>query len=182
VSIKSGRAVLYPVYKGTFERGSDELAAIHGGADTHQYTEYFIKVVKDFRRCIDYLQKRPDIDAQRLAYLGNSWGAKYGAIIPAVEERLAASILRVGGLTRVGRPEVNAINYVGRVRLPTLMLNGRYDLFFPYELSVKPMFDLLGTPPDQKELKLYDTDHGIPEEEFIKETLAWLDRYLGPVK
>jgi dienelactone hydrolase len=150
--------------------------------DTYEYTEYFIQVVRDFRRCVDYLQTRRDIDGQKLAYFGFSWGARYGAIIPAVEERLAASVLRVGGLSGVGRPEVNAINYVGRVRLPTLMLNGRYDLAFPYELTVKPMFDLLGTPPDQKELKLYDADHNLPDEEVVKETLAWLDRYLGPVK
>jgi len=31
-------------------------------------------------------------------------------------------------------------------------------------------------------LKLYDTDHIIPRNEFIKETLKWLDKYLGPVK
>jgi len=181
--VRGGRALLYPVYKGTFERGNDELAAIHMGADTHQYTEFFIKVVKDFRRCIDYLQTRPDIDGQRLAYLGVSWGAVYGAIIPAVEERLGASILACGGMTTgTVRPEVSQINYVGRVKLPTLMLNGKYDLGFPYETTVKPMFDLLGTPPDKKELKSYETDHFIPGDESIKETLAWLDRYLGPVK
>ena len=44
------------------------------------------------------------------------------------------------------------------------------------------MFDLLGTPKDQKVQKLYDTDHYIPRDERIKETLAWLDRYLGPVR
>ncbi|MBN2594212.1 MAG: SUMF1/EgtB/PvdO family nonheme iron enzyme [Sedimentisphaerales bacterium] len=46
--VKNGRAVLYPVYKGTFERGSDELFAIHGGAETHQYTDFIVKVIKDF--------------------------------------------------------------------------------------------------------------------------------------
>ena len=81
-----------------------------------------------------------------------------------------------------GRPEINPINYVSRVKVPTLMLNGKYDLNIPYETWVKPMYDLLGTPPDKKELKLYDTDHFIPREELIKETLIWLDRYLGPVK
>jgi serine/threonine protein kinase/dienelactone hydrolase len=180
--VKSGRAVLYPVYKGTFERGSDELSVIHSGADTHQYTEYFVKVVKDFRRCVDYLQTRRDIDGQRLAYLGVSWGGRYGAIIPAVEERLAASVLVCGGMWGGPRREVNEINYVGRVKLPTLMLNGKYDMTFPYELTVKPMFDLLGTPLDKKELKRYDTDHYIPRNEFVKETLVWLDRYLGPLK
>ena len=42
------------------------------------------------------------------------------------------------------------------------------------------MFDLLGTPNDEKELRLYETDHIPPRNELIKETLAWLDRYLGP--
>jgi serine/threonine protein kinase len=181
--VKRGRAVLYPVYKGTFERGNNELFAIHGGPDTHQYTDFIVKVVKDFRRCIDYLQQeRSDINTQQLAYWGFSTGGSYGTIITAVEDRLGASVLAVGGMSENGRPEVNPINYVGRVRVPTLMLNGKYDLNIPYETNVKPMYDLLGTPDDQKELKLYDTDHFIPREELIKETLIWLDRYLGPVK
>ena len=29
---------------------------------------------------------------------------------------------------------------------------------------------------------LYDTGHHVPRSEMIKETLNWLDRYLGPVK
>ena len=52
---------------------------------------------------------------------------------------------------------------------------------FIYETQVKPMFDLLGTPDEHKKQILYDTDHFIPKTEMIKETLAWLDRYLGPV-
>jgi hypothetical protein len=61
------------------------------------------------------------------------------------------------------------------------MINGRYDSFFTYETAIKPMFDLLGTPEEHKALKLYETDHIPPKNEFIKETLVWLDRYLGPV-
>ena len=68
------------------------------------------------------------------------------------------------------------------MKIPTLMLNGRYDMTFPYETSSKPLFDLLGTPSMQKELKLYDTDHFVPRNEIIKETLTWLDKYLGSVK
>jgi dienelactone hydrolase len=180
--VKNGRAFLYPVYKGTFERGNDALTAIHTGNDSYQYSEFFIEVVKDFKRSVDYLETRPDIDSKKLAYMGWSWGGQYGAIIPAIEDRLKVSVLRVGGMDGTARPEVNEINYVRRIKIPTLMLNGRYDMTFPYELTVKPMFDLLGTPPDQKELKLYNTDHYIPTSEFIKETLRWLDKYLGPVK
>ena len=181
--VKNGRAVLYPIYKGTFERGNNELFAIHGGPKTHQYTEFFVKVVKDFRRCIDYLQqKRPDIDGQKFAYCGFSTGGSYGTIITAVENRLVASILAVGGMSGSGRPEVNPVNYIGRVKIPTLMLNGKYDLNIPYETRVKPMFELLGTPAHKKELKLYDTDHFIPRDELIKESLIWLDRHLGRIQ
>ena len=45
-------------------------------------------VVKDFKRCIDYLETRQDIDSKKLAYYGLSWGGEYGAVIPAVEDRL----------------------------------------------------------------------------------------------
>jgi dienelactone hydrolase len=140
-------------------------------------------VVKDFRRCVDYLESRQDIDNGKLAYYGLSWGAGYpGLIIPAVEERLKASILLAGGLEDIGRPEVHPINYVTRVKLPTLMMNGKYDSLSPYEISIKPMFDLLGTSDADKRLLLYDTDHIPPRNQFVKEILAWLDKYLGPVK
>jgi len=180
--VKNGRAVLFPAYQGTFERGNPALAAIHFGNTSHQYSEFLIQVVKDFKRCIDYLETRQDIDSNKVAYYGMSWGGALGAIIPAVESRLKASILLPGGLRdRAARPEVNSFNYVTRVKTPTLMLNGRYDTLMPYETSIKPMFDLLGTPDEHKELKLYETDHIPPRIEYIKESLAWLDLYLGPV-
>jgi eukaryotic-like serine/threonine-protein kinase len=181
--IKNGRAVLLPLYKGAFERGSDALTrTIEGDGSTRQYAEVLIKDIKDFKRSIDYLETRPDIDSQRLAYTGFSWGAGNGAIMLAVEDRLKASILYVGGLGAGARPEVEQINYVTRVKIPTLMLSGKYDIVVPYETSTKPMFDLLGTPKEHKQQKLYDSDHFIPRNELIKETLNWLDRYLGPVK
>lgn len=180
--VKNGRVAIYPVYKGTFERKDNALALIHVGEKSHRFTEYLIQLVKDFKRCIDYLETRQDIDSDKLAYYGLSWGGQLGAIIPAVEERLKASVLLGAGFYRLCRPEADQINYVTRVKTPTLMLNGKYDTIFPYETSIKPMFDLLGTPDEHKELKLYGTDHIAPRNEFIKETLAWLDRYLGPVK
>ena len=178
--VKNGRAVLYPVYKGTFERGSPALSGLYGGAASYQYTEYLVQVVKDFRRSIDYLEMRPDIDSSKLAYYGLSWGGSLGAIIPAVEERLGASVLLGGGLGGEARPEAHEFNYVTRVRTPTLMLNGKYDSAL--ETRIRPMFDLLGTAAEHKDLKLYDTDHIPPRNEFVKETQAWLDKYLGPVK
>jgi dienelactone hydrolase len=183
--VRSGRAVLYPVYKGTFERGSPEYMSLLSDptkANTYASTELMVQEVKDIRRSIDYLRTRPDIDSNKIAYMGMSWGAGMGTIIPAVEDRFKASVLIAGGLSGLGRPEACDINYVSRVRTPTIILNGKYDVFCPPETSSKPMFDLLGTPPENKRLILYETDHIPPRVEYIKETLAWLDNYLGPVK
>ena len=179
--VKNGRALLFPVYQGTFERRVDELTPIVMGAKTHQYTEYLIQAIKDFRRCVDYLQTRPDIESHKLAFYGMCWGAQMGTIISAVEERLAANVFLSGGLHGEARPEAAQINYVTRVKIPTLMLNGEYDTIFPSDTSTIPMFDLLGTPDEHKELKMFKTDHIPPRNEFIKETLDWLDKYLGPV-
>jgi dienelactone hydrolase len=117
--VRNGRAVLYPVYKGTFERSTPALAALTEDS-SHAYAEYLVQVVKDFRRSVDYLETRPDIDRARLAYYGMSWGAKLGAIIPAVEPRLRAVVLVAGGFQGSPRPEASQINYVTRVGVPTL--------------------------------------------------------------
>ena len=113
---------------------------------------------------------------------GMSQGGTFGAIIPAVEDRIKASVLIAGSIQGLGRPEIQEINFLGRVKIPTLMLNGRYDTIEPLEQAIRPMFDLLGTPAADKRLILYETDHIPPVNEMIKETLAWLDKYLGPVK
>ena len=106
-----------------------------------------------------------------------------GAIMPALETRLKVSVLVLGCFyLQRPRPEVDLINFAPRVRVPTLMLNGRYDNFCPVETCQLPMFRLLGVPKEHKRLIQFETGHAIPRNELIKETLNWLDRYLGPVK
>ena len=78
-------------------------------------------------------------------------------------------------------PEADEFNYASHVKIPVLMLNGKYDAIFPFESTVAPMYDLLGTPDEHKKLVLYETDHFVPKTEMIKETLNWLDNYFGPV-
>jgi dienelactone hydrolase len=180
--VRTGRAVAYPVYQGTFERRSDETSLLHMGQRSHAYTEYLVQVVKDFRRTIDYLETRDDIDAGRLAYYGMSWGGTLGAIIPAVETRPKTAILLAGGLYDTGQPESSGVNYAPRIDMPFLILVGRYDTILGYESSAKPLFDLIGTPEDHKVMKVYETDHIPPKSEYVAEILSWLDLYLGPVQ
>jgi dienelactone hydrolase len=179
--VKNGRAVIVPIYKGIYERGDGLKSDVP--EETNFYKEHVVMWVKDVSRAIDYLETRKDIAADKLAYFGFSWGAAMGAIIPAVENRLKAAVLFVAGFNFAkALPEVDQINFVSRVKIPVLMLNGKYDYFFPPETSQKPMFALLGTPPDHKRQVIYETSHIVPRADLIKETLAWLDKYLGPVR
>ena len=142
--------------------------------------------VKDVSRTLDYLETRPDIDPTKIAYMGVSAGSEYGAIYLAVERRFATAVLVAGGFHdehMLDEPEeVHPWHYASRVSLPVLMINGEHDFTLPVELAQKPMFELLGTSPEHKQLILYETDHWIDRRELIKESLAWLDKYMGPVE
>jgi pimeloyl-ACP methyl ester carboxylesterase len=88
----------------------------------------------------------------------------------AVEPRFRASILLGGGLDfRRRPPESEAFNFLPRVKVATLILNGRHDFFFPVETSQEPMFGLLATPPADKRRREFASGH-VPTErlEVIK--------------
>jgi len=178
--IQGGRAVLYPIYKGTYER-QFELST--GNESKIARREHTIQWYQDFARSIDYIFTRSDIDTNKIAYFGFSWGGRLGALMTVLDDRIKVSILYVAGLNSDRPfPEIDDFNYVHRVSIPTLMLNGKYDADFPYETSQKPFFELLGTSPENKRHYLYESGHFVPRTELMKESLHWLDQYLGPVQ
>jgi len=177
--VKSGRAFLLPILKGMYQR---RYAAEAAGPNEER--DRMILESKDFRRSIDYLVSRPDVDRDRLGV----YGASRGVVLPinAVgEQRLKAAVLVSVGLSFDPSllPECNPFNFLPRFKVPTLMLCGRSDFFFPVETSQRPMLRLLGAPDKDKKLVLLDGAH-FPSsiQPVIKETLDWFDRYLGPVK
>jgi hypothetical protein len=176
--IRSGRALMYPIYTGTYER----QIPIRGYNDQR---DVIIRASKDLQRSIDYLESRDDIESDRLAYCGLSLGASWGPIFTAVEDRLKASILIAGGLAvpTPGRPpETLGLNFSPRSTVPVLMVNGRNDFWSPLETEIRPMFDLQGASDEDKQLVLLDGGH-IPDspKDAVRPVLDWLDRYLGPL-
>ena len=179
--LKNGRAIMFPIYKGTYERG-DALDSDYPD-ETNFYKDHVIMWSKDLGRSIDYLESRPDVNTSELAYIGASWGGAMAPVMMALEGRFQTGVLLVAGLLfQKAQPEVDPINFLPRVTVPVLMLNGRYDFFFPLETSQQPFFRLLGSPAEHKRLFVYEDGHSVPRTELIKETLDWLDRYLGPVR
>jgi hypothetical protein len=63
------------------------------------------------------------------------------------------------------------------------MLNGRYDSLFPVESAQQSIFGRVKTPEKDKKHVVYEAGHGaLPHPEEVRETLDWLDKYLGPVR
>ena len=179
--MKSGRALVWPILKSTYERGDDQTSDYPD--ESNRYKDHVVMWTKDIMRTIDYLETRADIDVGRLAFLGQSWGAAMGPVVLALEPRLKVGILVVAGLLfQPSQPEADPMSYIRNVRAPVIMLNGKYDFFFPYETSQVPFYELLGTPSDHKKLVVYEFGHAIPATDRARESLAWLDRYLGPVR
>ena len=176
--MKGGRALMFPIYMDTYERLGNPP-----DPGTNAERDETIGQAKDLRRSIDYLETRPDIDHERLAFFGISWGGILGPIMTAVEKRFKTAVFVAGGCDIDKElPEADPINFAPHVKIPVLMLDGRYDFHHPLETCQVPLFRLLGSSPQDKRHVLFDSGHAPPVLPMAKETLDWLDHYLGPVK
>jgi dienelactone hydrolase len=55
--------------------------------------------VMDFRRGVDLLTARRDVDPTRIAYVGHSYDAHIGGILSAIEKRIGSFVLMAGGFS-----------------------------------------------------------------------------------
>ncbi len=175
--IQSGRAVLYPVFKGTYER-----PAPVPGPDTVAGRETLIQDSKDLGRSIDYLETRPDIDRNRIGFLGVSMGAAHAVYFAAVEDRIKAVIMLDGGFyNEKPLPGADAVDFAPHLKAPTLLIAGKFDWIF---LGKEALLRLLGTPAADKKAVTFNTAHDVSEQraDMVREVVTWLDRYLGKVK
>ncbi len=173
--IQSGRAVLYPVFKGTYER-----PAPTPGPDTVAGRETLIQESKDLGRSIDYLETRPDIDRNHIGYLGVSMGAALSVNFAAVEPRLKAVVMLDGGFYEKALPGADQADFAPRVKAATLLVTGKFDWIFLGKDALLPM---LGAPEANKKAVILETAHDVSEQrsDMVREVLAWLDKYLGKV-
>jgi serine/threonine protein kinase/dienelactone hydrolase len=178
--VQSGRAVMYPIYEDTYERRV-KLYLPNGVMSSELNADHY----KDAARSLDYLATRPDIDSNKLAYLGVSMGSAKGVIIATLlQERLKTAILLDGGYFLFSPPAgADQADFAPRMKKPVLMVNGRYDFSFSLEKSQNPLFAMLGTPADDKRHVVLDTPHDVTQQrpQLVKAVLDWLDHYLGRV-
>jgi serine/threonine protein kinase/dienelactone hydrolase len=178
--VQSGRAVLYPIYKGTYERRNNDVLP-----GTTQELEYMTQRFKDLGRSVDYLETRADIDKNKLAYLGVSMGSAEGVIYAALlQDKLKAVVFLDGGFFLYRPPSGgDQADFASRLKKPVLMVNGRYDYVFSLGRAQLPLFQMLGSPADDKRHVVLDAPHDVTERrpQLIQNVLGWLDKYLGRV-
>ena len=159
-----------------------------------------IQLMKDLQRAVDVLRARPNVDSERIAYLGISYGGAMGALFVGIERRIKAAVLVVGdgglvshftgpedsnfmaGLpcaTRVNWFEamtpIEPIRFVGFASpTPLLLQSGRFDTLVP-EADAQALHTAASSP---KTIRWYDAGHGL-NQQAVFDRLDWLHGEIG---
>lgn len=199
--VSSGFAVLAldAQYHGERKQAGKDIFSIDFQSDR----DAMIQTILDWRRGIDYLQTRPEIDMDRLALVGASMGGILGGVLTALDERIkAAGLLVAGGdwgslimksqipqavkirqlvpnLTEESVSQlmdpVDPLHFIGRISpRPLLMQNGKKDTIVIPECSQR----LFEAAKDPKEIDWYESNHDIPVVQVLPRLVAWLKKNL----
>ncbi|MDC1180568.1 SUMF1/EgtB/PvdO family nonheme iron enzyme [Flavobacteriaceae bacterium] len=168
--VNSGVDVIFPEYLSTYSRKDGMKTDI--GNTTMNYRDHLITWVKEVRYAVDYAIQ----NGYEPHYFGVSWGGQVGVNILAIENRFKTGILYVGGISLDEvREEIQPEKYAARIKTPTLLLNGRYDFYFPYQSSQLPLFNLMNLDNNNKRHVVVDYAHYVPTHIVKEETLKWIN-------
>ncbi|NNK49232.1 MAG: hypothetical protein HKP01_10200 [Gemmatimonadetes bacterium] len=180
--LRTGRAVAVPVLFGTYE--PYDPAKHDEGGMFWQPPEITVRWVNELRRAVDYLESRPEVDHQRIAYYGMYVGATHAPVVLALEPRIKVGFTDTGALHTWAAypPHADPFHFLPRVRTPLLIMNSRYSTAWPYEESQLPMLEYLGTSTEHKRLVSGDYSDPVPFRDIYPVLNPWLDEYLGSVE
>ena len=159
-----------------------------------------IQLIKDLQRAVDVLRALPNVDDERLAYLGISYGGAMGALFAGIERRIKAAVLVVGdgGLvshftgpedssfmaslscaTRVdwfrAMVPIEPIRFIPHASPIALLLqSGRLDNLVP-EADAK---DVHSAAPQPRTIRWYDAGHGLNQQALF-DRHVWLNGQIG---
>lgn len=174
-----------------------DTAAAWGQAvtDPEEAVREYTRTVIDLRRGIDLLIARPDVDPDRIGFVGHSVGALFGAVLAGVDWRVKAAVLMAGtgrfvDVAAVNLPdlqgeefehyrrtlaELDPAVWVGRAAPTPLFFQAALrDEFFTEEQG-REFFEQAGDP---KSLKWYDAGHSL-NEAARRDRIAWLAERLS---
>lgn len=146
------------------------------------------QVIIDLRRAVDVLVARPDVDPERIGFIGHSYGATQGGTLSGVEHRIKAYVLVASyprfqdvyasqGVSDWYIEEMSVldpIRYVGHAAPAALFFQyGELDKSMPQEL----VHEYVGLASEPKVVRWYDTGHMISGEMYV-DHLNWLAQQL----
>jgi dienelactone hydrolase len=160
-----------------------------------------VQQVVNLRRGADLLLARPDIDPQRLAYVGHSCDAGAGGFLSGVDKRFKAFVLMAGDLSdevdkrskafqefrlKIGPQRLDAFmkehgwmdagKYVSHAAPAAVFLQYATDEPFLDEATEKGYFEIVSEP---KQFKIYQAPHALSPEatrdriRFLAEKLSF---------
>ena len=172
--LDEGYAIIQPMYFNTYNR--EKILKTFWASESEDYKDAIIKIGQDYKRTLDYIESRNDFDFSKMSYFGYSWGSTTSNYLLAIDERIKAAVICVGGLMlQKSKKEVEAHYYVRRIKTPILHIIGKEDGIFGYEENYKPWKKLIGTPKDKlKLIELDNVGHGLPFDTIIKHHSNWI--------
>ena len=137
--------------------------------------DMLVQTTIDYRRAIDYLETRNDINASKIGVIGSSMGAMTTFLLTGVEPRVKVAVAKAAPNIQRKYSANSPYNFATAIKTqPFLMLAGKSDPFSGFYGS-QQMFDLVTSTT--KELIFYDSGHQLPEE-WKEESIKWIQKYL----
>jgi uncharacterized protein len=168
---------------------------------TEQDRREQIQYIIDLRRGVDLLLSKPEVDPQRLAYIGISGGGAIGGLLAGVEHRLQGYVLVIGDgglVTHITGPEdygwwsykpeglrqewislmwpIESIHYIGCAAPAALLFqNGTLDNSVPPADALR--YQRAGSEP--KTVMWYEATHNDLGTEAFLDRARWLGDTIG---
>jgi dienelactone hydrolase len=159
-----------------------------------------IQLIMDLQRAVDVLRARVNVDDDRIAYFGISYGGAMGALFAGIERRIKTAVLVVadGGLvSHFTGPEdasfmaglscetraswfrdmapIEPIRFIAHASPTALLLqNGRLDNLVP----VADAQALHAAAPEPRTVLWYEAGHGLDQQAAV-DRLDWLREEIG---
>jgi len=138
-----------------------------------RYSNMMTQTIVDYRRAIDYLASRNDIDINRVGILGYSMGGHMTFLLAASEPRVKTIVGCVVPETP-GLP-ISASAFIRDLNnKPLLMMMATKDQYYSVD-SAQNLFDSI--PGDSKTLRFFESGHSLPPE-YAREATDWIAKHL----
>ncbi len=133
--------------------------------------EIYIQTTRDYRRAIDYLLTRPEIDGARLGAFGYSMGGAQTYLLCGTDPRLKCAVSCCAPKDASRYSPIAPQNFLPNIgQIPFLTIMGRNDELCPLSHALR-MHEL--NPSPGKELFILEAGHKFPHD-FVPPAVEWL--------